>query len=177
MPIGWSVSENGSHTFSDDGTRLYFGTAPKPVKEPEDTLWMRKNTRLISGHGMTDRSSQCRKNSLIRIETDIPGSIPYKQEYYDPACRYLIPTVRVDPKSTSSYVLCISDRKYQKLSSWETRRYSDYYVVNEETGSRTEILRAYPSQVVLSRPENMYLSGHLKKNSGKYCPKQGKFHK
>ncbi|MBP1667334.1 MAG: hypothetical protein H6Q23_2194, partial [Bacteroidetes bacterium] len=38
MPAGWSVSENGSHMFSDDGTRLYFGTAPKPVKEPEDTL-------------------------------------------------------------------------------------------------------------------------------------------
>ena len=33
MTIGWSVSENGSITFSDDGTRIYFGTSPKPVKE------------------------------------------------------------------------------------------------------------------------------------------------
>ena len=38
LPAGWSVSENGDITFSDDATRLYFGTAAKPVKEPPDTL-------------------------------------------------------------------------------------------------------------------------------------------
>ena len=38
IPHGWSVSENGSITFSDDGTRLFFGTARKPEKEPKDTL-------------------------------------------------------------------------------------------------------------------------------------------
>ena len=38
MPAGWSVSENGNITFSDDATRMYFGTAKKPVKEPVDHL-------------------------------------------------------------------------------------------------------------------------------------------
>ncbi len=38
MPTGWSVSENGNITYSDDGTRVYFGTAEKPVQEDEDTL-------------------------------------------------------------------------------------------------------------------------------------------
>ena len=38
MPNGWSASENGNITFSDDGSTALFGTARKPVKEPEDTL-------------------------------------------------------------------------------------------------------------------------------------------
>ena len=32
---GWSVSENGSLSFSENGNRLFFGTAVKPVEEPE----------------------------------------------------------------------------------------------------------------------------------------------
>ena len=38
MPDDWAVSENRDMTFSDDGTRLFFGTAEIPVKEPPDTL-------------------------------------------------------------------------------------------------------------------------------------------
>ena len=38
MPEGWSVSENGRLSFSDSGERLFFGTAEKPMEEPEDTL-------------------------------------------------------------------------------------------------------------------------------------------
>jgi len=38
MPIGWAPSENLDLRFSDDGTRLFFGTATQPVAEPKDTL-------------------------------------------------------------------------------------------------------------------------------------------
>ena len=36
MKEDWSVSENGTLQFSDSGNRLFFGTAEKPVEEPED---------------------------------------------------------------------------------------------------------------------------------------------
>ena len=67
MPSGWSVSENGNISFSNDGIRLFFGTAEKPSKEPEDTLLPDENISLISGRGMTRCFSQCRKSSLSRI--------------------------------------------------------------------------------------------------------------
>ena len=72
MPSGWSVSENGNITFSDDGTRMFFGTAVKPVKEPEDTLyWMMKNISLISGHGMMIFFSQCKRSNLTRNKKEL----------------------------------------------------------------------------------------------------------
>jgi hypothetical protein len=35
---GWSVSENGGVVFSEDGSKLFFGVAPRPKPEPKDTL-------------------------------------------------------------------------------------------------------------------------------------------
>jgi len=46
MPKSWSVSENGTISFSDDGTRIYFGTAKKPVAEPVDTLLEEEKYKL-----------------------------------------------------------------------------------------------------------------------------------
>ena len=46
MPAGWAVSENSGITFSDDGTRIFFGTAKKPVKETEDTLLEEEKFKL-----------------------------------------------------------------------------------------------------------------------------------
>jgi len=38
IPDGWWVSEHGDPAFSDDGTRLFFGTAPRPEPEPEEEV-------------------------------------------------------------------------------------------------------------------------------------------
>ncbi len=36
IPKGWWVSDNGSLSFSENGERLFFGTAPRPEPEPEE---------------------------------------------------------------------------------------------------------------------------------------------
>jgi len=68
----------------------------------------------------------------------------------------LVSSVRVDPKSKYDYVLGVSNEKYQKLSSWDSRNYADYYIVNIETGAKNRVLEKYPSQVQLS-PTGRYL--------------------
>ena len=178
MPAGWSVSENGSHMFSDDGARLYFGTAPKPVKEPEDTL-LDEEKYKVDIWSWDDRQIQPMQKKQLDQELKRTYQAVYhtNRNIMIQLADTSIPTVRVDPKSTSSYVLGISDRKYQKLSSWETRRYADYYVVNEETGSRTEILRAYPSQVVLSPAGKYVLVWSPEEKLWKILSKTGEIHK
>src|SRR5690606_6451492 len=37
IPEDWWVSEHGTLSFSENGQRLFFGTAPRPVPEPEDS--------------------------------------------------------------------------------------------------------------------------------------------
>lgn len=38
IPVGWTPSENGKIWFSENGTKLYFGTAQSPKPEPKDTI-------------------------------------------------------------------------------------------------------------------------------------------
>ncbi len=178
MPAGWSVSENGSHMFSDDGTRLYFGTAPKPVKEPEDTLLDEEKYKVDIWSWDDSQIQPMQKKQLDQeLKRTYQAVYHTNRNIMFQLADTSIPTVRVDPKSTSSYVLGISDKKYQKLSSWETRRYADYYIVNEETGTRTEILRGYPSQVVLSPAGKYVLVWSPEEKLWKVLSKTGEIHK
>jgi len=38
VPTGWRVSEHGDLEFSDNGRRLFFGTAPRPEPDPEEEV-------------------------------------------------------------------------------------------------------------------------------------------
>ena len=38
IPSGWWVSEHGDLEFSDNGERLFFGTAPRPEPESDDEI-------------------------------------------------------------------------------------------------------------------------------------------
>jgi hypothetical protein len=50
IPEKWEISENGRLSFSENGNRLFFGTAPK--KAPKDTTFLTKKFRFwISGTG------------------------------------------------------------------------------------------------------------------------------
>ena len=46
VPPGWWVSEHGDVSFSDDGGRLFFGTAPRPAPEPDEAPLERDEVRL-----------------------------------------------------------------------------------------------------------------------------------
>ena len=46
---------------------MFFGTAEKPVKEPEDTLLADKKYKVDIGRGTMKYFSLCRKNNLSRI--------------------------------------------------------------------------------------------------------------
>ena len=154
---GWSVSENGNISFSDDGSRLFFGTAPKPVKEPEDTLLDEEKYKLDIWSWDDNQLQPMQKKQL-----DQELKRAYQAVYHiDRNIMYQIadssiPLVRINPKAAGDYVLGTSNIKYQKLASWESRNYADYYIVNLETGVRFRILSGYPSQVALS-PSGKYL--------------------
>ncbi len=157
MPADWSVSENGNITFSDDGSRLFFGTAPKPVKETKDTLLDDEKYKLDIWSWDDDQLQPMQKKQL---DQELKRS--YQALYHtDRNVIYQIadtsmPSLRINPKTKGDFVLGISDKKYQRQLSWESRYYADYYVINLETGVRIKVLSGYPSQVVLS-PSGKFL--------------------
>jgi dipeptidyl aminopeptidase/acylaminoacyl peptidase len=157
IPSGWSVSENGSINFSDDGNRLFFGTAEKPIKEPEDTLLPDEKYKLdiwswddgILQPMQKKQLDQEQRRTYIaeyQIDKNIVLQLANKE----------LPQVRTQSKSLSDIVLGTSDLKYQKESSWEGASTSDYYIVNLKTGAKNLVLEKYDSRPVLS-PSGKFL--------------------
>lgn len=157
MPAGWSVSENGSISFSDDGTRVYFGTAVKPLKEPEDTLLADEKYKLDiwawddeilqpQQKKQLDQELKRTYQSVFHIDKGTMFQLATKD----------IPSVRLIQKGNNDIALGMSDLKYQKFSSWESDNFTDYFFVNVETGVKTTALEKSSSTVTLS-PNAKYL--------------------
>jgi dipeptidyl aminopeptidase/acylaminoacyl peptidase len=157
MPSGWSVSENSSITFSEDGTRLFFGTAEKPVKEPEDTLLANEKYKLDIWSWDDDVLQPMQK---IQLDEELKRT--YQAVYHtDRKVMFQlatkeIPSIRAIQKGNNDLLLGVSDIKYRKESSWDASNYSDYYIINVETGTRKLVLEKNSSTVSLS-PDSKYL--------------------
>ncbi len=157
MPSGWSVSENGSITFSDDGTRLYFGTAQKPVKEPEDTLLEDEKYKLDIWSWDDDSLQPMQKKNLEQERKRTWMAVYHiNTGKMLQLADTLIPSVRTIQKGNGLIALGSSDLKYQKSSSWEGGSGSDYYLVNVATGSKKLVLEKCTSRASLS-PSGKYL--------------------
>jgi dipeptidyl aminopeptidase/acylaminoacyl peptidase len=157
LPLKWSVSENGTLIFSEDGTRLYFGTAKKPVKEQKDTLPDDEKYKLDIWSWNDDLLQPMQKKQL-----DQELKRTYLAVYhFDRGITYqladtLVPTVRTTRNGNADLLLASSDLKYRKLISWDDSNYEDFYVVNIETGTRKMVLENSSSNVYLS-PSGNYL--------------------
>lgn len=157
MPSGWSVSENANITFSDDGTRLFFGTAKKPVKEPIDTLLEEEKYKLdiwswddnVLQPMQKKQIDQDRKRTWMAVY-HLDRGVMYQLADTN------IQTVRTFQKGNNTLALGSSDKKYLKSSSWDGGSSSDYYLVNVETGGKTLIIEKCPTRATLS-PSCKYL--------------------
>ncbi|TFH35720.1 MAG: S9 family peptidase, partial [Bacteroidia bacterium] len=157
MIEGWSVSENGNLSFTDSGDMLLFGTADKPVEEPEDTLLAEEKYRLDiwSWHDQVLQPQQ-----KVSLQRDRRAT--YTAIYHIGEGKMVqladkdMPSVRVPMKGESTMAVGTSDLKYQMLSSWDANNYTDYYHVDLKTGARKLLIEGAPSSVEIS-PSGKYM--------------------
>lgn len=157
MPTGWSVSENGILTFSEDGSKLFFGTALKPVKEAEDTLLPDEKYKLDIWSWSDQVLQPMQKKQL---DQELKRSYLAVYQIDKKVMRQLatrdMPLVRTMQKGNNDIALGTSDLNYRMLSSWDGNTYTDYYIVNVRTGSATLAVEKAASRAVLS-PSSKYL--------------------
>jgi dipeptidyl aminopeptidase/acylaminoacyl peptidase len=157
LPVKWSVSENGNITFSDDATRIYFGTARKPVKEPEDTLLEDEKYKLDIWSWNDDVLQPMQKKQLDQeLKRTYQAVYHLDRGVMLQLTDTLVPAIRLTQKGNSDVSLALSDLKYRKSLSWDNNNYNDFYLVNIETGTKKMLLENCASQVYLS-PAGNYL--------------------
>jgi len=118
MPYGWSVSENGTITFSDDASRIYFGTAAIPVKEPEDTLLDDEKYKLDIW-SWNDDVLQPMQKKLLDQEKKRTYMAVYNLDngVMHQLADSSIPSIRLSQKGNNDIAIGTSDLKYRRASS------------------------------------------------------------
>lgn len=156
FPNGWRVSENGELRFSDDGTKIYFGTAPAErqrdttvAKDEWPTVqvwnWKEKTQFTIQ---VIDKEKDKKKSFLAvyDIKNDIANQIesPLADQ-----------SLMLD-KGNSDYAVNISNDKYKLEEMWEGRTKYDVYLVNTLLGRSTPVIAGLNGEVRAS-PKGRFL--------------------
>jgi len=150
LPAGWSVSENGNITFSDDGSRVYFGTAVKPVKEAEDTLLDEEKYKLDIWSWNDDMLQPMQKKQLDQEKKrNFMAVYLIDKGLTVQLADSIIPSVRVFQKGNNDIALGTSDLRYRKSSSWEGGADEDIYIINIKTGVKSLVIEK-SSRVTMS---------------------------
>ncbi len=151
IPEGWWVSEHGALSFSKNGRRVFFGTAPRPAPEPDEETPEWDEVKLDVWHW---------KDPLLQpmqlVQRDGEARRTYQTVLHLRAGRIVqladadLPEVDVIAKGDGPVAFGTSNVPYQQRISWDSPRYIDAYVVNVETGQRQLVLEGHQGSANLS---------------------------
>lgn len=157
FPANWCLSENQAPKFSESGNLLYFGTAMKQHPEPKDTLLDDEKLRLDLW-SWTD--SRIQPQQLKELDKDRKQTYQAVYLIKDSIIVQLADSL-VDKvtilKQNPAIALATSDIPYEKLASWESPAYADYYVVDVASGKKDLVLKKQQYDVRMSPLGNYVL--------------------
>lgn len=146
-------NSNGTVSFSRDGRRVFFGTAPAPTPIPANTprpikvdIWSYKDNVL--------QSEQRHDADLDRKHTNLAVYDLRSHRFTQLESRAMRKVIVND---NPSFALGVDDRAYLRASSWLGEDYSDIYAVNLATGAR-RLLARHVSEPELSPGGNYALA-------------------
>ena len=134
---GWIVSENAALSFSKDGKRLFFGTAPKPLEkdttlaefeQPQLDIWT-WNEDYLQTVQLFRKNRDMKQTYTAYINTTLAD--PFVQ-----LGTLDVPMVNVPNEKQADWVLVGNDKKYRIQSQWDYSRPVDIYLMNVKDGSQ-----------------------------------------
>lgn len=138
---GFVISERGNLSFSKDGKRLFFGTAPPapPRKTGDETEGPDEKVSMDLWHWKDDNVQPMQK---VRAEADRNRN--YRAVYHV-AAKKLVQAAdpsmaELTPVEDTNMAIGSDDRAYRHLVEFDERA-ADFYTVNLETGERKPLAR------------------------------------
>ncbi|MCZ6856392.1 MAG: prolyl oligopeptidase family serine peptidase [Gemmatimonadetes bacterium] len=158
VPAGWWVSENGTPSFSKNGTRLFFGTAPRPAPDPEEEVpewekvvldvWNWKDP-LLQPNQLVQRQQDLRRTYRAMVDLDDNRVVQL--------ATINMPTVTVADSGDGDIGLAVTNVPYLQRVSWDSPGYNDVYVVDVNTGRARMVLEDIQASARLS-PGGKYIT-------------------
>ena len=142
LPEGWVVSPNQRLSFSDDATRLFFGTAPAPLRKDSTVLDAnRPNVQVWNWDEPVQYTVQ-----QYNVKRDLKKSYAAVYQLNNNKLVQIadveLPDAQLPVKGMGDWAIVSTSKPYSLSSMWEGRTRSDYYKVSLATGERTLISEA-----------------------------------
>jgi dipeptidyl aminopeptidase/acylaminoacyl peptidase len=156
IPQNWIVSENYAPTFSKDGQRLFFGSAPRPVLQ--DTTLLPEEIVNVEVWGGNDDFIYPQQNK--QVEAEKRRSYVAAIDLADKKILQLgdpeVPAIEIGNEGNASFVLGESNRPYRKMTTWDPSAYTDFYLFDLEKQVRKPIATRIKGNASLS-PKATYV--------------------
>lgn len=135
IPENWEISENGSLSFSENGNRLFFGTAH--IKFQKDTTILEEeipvldiwtwNEEILQTVQLNKKEKDIKKSYLAVVHLNNKKMVQLETENFT--------GVKKINRGDSDKLLAWSNRPYAVQSMWEgSPRHNDFYLVDINTG-------------------------------------------
>lgn len=157
LPENWEISENGKLSFSDNGNRLFFGTAPKKTEKdttildeeiPVLDIWTWNEEELQSAQ-IVNKNRDLKKSYLAVFLIDTDKMVQLETQQFS--------AIRQIKKGDSDKLLAWSNRPYAVQSMWEgSPEHNDFYLVDMQTGKAEMIKKDIRATPQVS-PDGKYL--------------------
>ena len=142
LPEGWVISPNQRLNFSEDASRLFFGTAPAPLRKDSTVLDAnRPNVQVWNWDEPVQYTVQ-----HYNVKRDLKKAYAAVYHLNDNKLVQVateeLPDAVLPVKGMGDWAIVSTSKPYSLSSMWEGRTRSDYYKVLLATGERTLISKA-----------------------------------
>jgi dipeptidyl aminopeptidase/acylaminoacyl peptidase len=140
LPAGWVVSENGGVSFSRNGERILFGTAPAPEPEVEDDRLPEERVRLDVWHWQEPHIQTVQLRRLADERRRTYDAVAHLRDGRVVQLGDLeVPNVIIGARGDADVAIGVANEPYAVESSWDSPNWADHYLIDVRTGERTRI--------------------------------------
>ncbi|WP_224482666.1 alpha/beta hydrolase family protein [Robertkochia aurantiaca] len=168
----WTLSEHRSPFFSENGKRLFFGTA-YPQQEPEKDTLLNVEREKLDIWSWTDKRLQPQQKLSVKQDQNRSFLAVYHldQGRSVQLSDSILPEVRILDKGDGSFIIGTSSEAYEKAQSWSGLWIHDFYLIDLLSGERRLLMEGQgdisvgPAQrygVYYDRNDSIYYSISLK---------------
>ncbi len=148
MPEGWNIRKNQPVTFSGNGDRLFFGTAPTREPRPREPLLADEKYSVDIWHY---RDSRIQPQQLVELLPDqnraYPAAFNVGSDKMVQLARPDMPGATTLQRGNGNFELGTSALPYQIQNSFESGEYTDIYLIDVNTGNRRLVLEKHRGSI------------------------------
>lgn len=154
IPADWIVNENYTPSFSKDGSKLYFGTSPKPVVQ--DTTLLAEEIVNVEVWTWKDDYIYPQQNSRLNADKrrSYVSVIHLNDNRIVQLANENMPSLELGDEGNASLALAENETPYLVMRTWDTDVYKDLQLVNLRDGSVQSIQQKIKGNARLSPKAN-----------------------